>query len=338
LKDTKHIKPTINDIAKIANTSASTVSRALNNHPKINQKTKEKIWRIARELNYKTNTPAFIDVEKSKTICLMIPDIKNTFYISILESIQKYTIQNSYNLYIAYTNNTHEIEKQYVDSIVNLNIEGVIVILFDRDIDLDYFKQLDLHNIPNVFINKIYSKNKSYNIIPDVLHGAYKATNHFTAMNCKRISLFVNDINTAIDADLYEGFMQALNEEGITNEQSNIFEVNNSGKKYIDLVLNKLLLNKDFPEAILAADSKISQHIINWLSAHQLEVPRDTLLVSCDNVDESNNLISSIYFSGTKIGTIAIKQLFNEIEGGKKTIETKIIPAKFIIKRSSLKV
>jgi len=75
---------TVKDIADSINISASTVSRALNNHPKISQTTKEKVWAAAKKLGYQPNIPAYMNPENSKTICFLVPEIDNAFYIDTL--------------------------------------------------------------------------------------------------------------------------------------------------------------------------------------------------------------------------------------------------------------
>jgi len=63
-------KPTVQDIANEVSISASTVSRALNNHPKISQKTKELVWDASKKLGYQPNIPAYMDSDKAKPFVL----------------------------------------------------------------------------------------------------------------------------------------------------------------------------------------------------------------------------------------------------------------------------
>ena len=89
---------TVQDIAESINISASTVSRALNNHPKISQPTKEKVWKAAKKLGYQPNIPAYMNLDDTKTICFIVPEIKNTFYLDVINSIQEYATNKKYNL------------------------------------------------------------------------------------------------------------------------------------------------------------------------------------------------------------------------------------------------
>ncbi|MCB9138656.1 MAG: LacI family DNA-binding transcriptional regulator [Caldilineaceae bacterium] len=69
---------TIDDIARLAKVSKSTVSRALNNSPLIRQETKERIWAIAREHKFRINVPARnLSLRQSRTIAFVIPDMQS---------------------------------------------------------------------------------------------------------------------------------------------------------------------------------------------------------------------------------------------------------------------
>jgi LacI family transcriptional regulator len=84
LKNYNKKRPTVQEIADEISISASTVSRALNNHPKISQATKEKVWEAAKKLGYQPNIPAYMNSDKTKTICFMVPDLSTSFYRAAL--------------------------------------------------------------------------------------------------------------------------------------------------------------------------------------------------------------------------------------------------------------
>ena len=183
-KENKKTNITVQDIAESINISASTVSRALNNHPKISQVTKEKVWNAAKKLGYQPNIPAYMTRENTKTICFIVPDITNSFYLDAINSVQKFASNINYNLYIAHSNNSINIEKAYCSSMINLNVEGLIVALFDKSADISHLDEFLNSNTPIVLINKTYKTLNACNIIPDILHGTYKAVSHLISMGC----------------------------------------------------------------------------------------------------------------------------------------------------------
>src|SRR4030043_2376899 len=106
----------IKDIARVANVSHTTVSRALNNKSRIKNETKEKILAIAEELNYR---PDFIArslvMRRTKTLGLVITTIANPFYTELSQGIETTARSLGYNIILCSTNYDLSNEKQYVD-------------------------------------------------------------------------------------------------------------------------------------------------------------------------------------------------------------------------------
>ncbi|HBG15795.1 MAG TPA: LacI family transcriptional regulator, partial [Firmicutes bacterium] len=93
--------PTIKDVAKKAGVSYATVSRALNNHPEINEETKKRIIKIAMEMGYQPNAIAQGLVKKeTKTIGLIIPDITNPFFPEVARGIEDTAVEAGYTIFL----------------------------------------------------------------------------------------------------------------------------------------------------------------------------------------------------------------------------------------------
>jgi LacI family transcriptional regulator len=330
----------VKDIADSINISASTVSRALNNHSKISQSTKEKVWAAAKKMGYQPNIPAYMNPENSKTICFLVPEIDNAFYIETIESVQNFAKSNNYNLYIAYSNNSIELEKSFARSIIKLNIEGVIIGLFDNGAESDHLAALISHNIPTVFINNTDQNLKAVNISPDISHGSYLAVNHLITMGCKSISVLIDDRKSPYYSDIIEGYSSAISASDLALNEEMIYE-GGLVKENIYNYLDKLYEDSKFPDGIISPSNYTSKHVLSWLKKKNLKIPDDLLFVGFSN-DENNpdSIVSltTVQFSGSEIGEKAAKILFEQIDKSKVMNDTIIIPAKFIIKGSSLKI
>ncbi len=339
-ENNKKANITVKDIADSIDISASTVSRALNNHPKISQSTKEKVWAAAKKLGYQPNIPAYMNPENSKTICFLVPEIDNAFYIDAIERVQNFAKNNDYNLYIAYTNNSIELEKSYARSIIKLNIEGVIIGLFDKGAGSDHLSALINHNIPTVFINNTDQNLKAVNISPDISHGSYLAVNHLISMGCKSISILINDRKNPYYADIIDGYSSAISASDLTLNEEMIYE-GNLVKEKIYNYLDDLYENFKIPDGIISPNNYTSSHILSWLKKKNLKIPKDLLFVGFSNdknIPDADISLTTVQFSGSEIGEKAAERLFEQIEKSKVMDDTIVIPAKFIIKGSSLKI
>ncbi|MEN8120135.1 MAG: substrate-binding domain-containing protein [Bacteroidota bacterium] len=276
----------------------------------------------------------------TKTICFIVPEINNSYYLDAIDSIQKYTTDKNYNLYIAPTNNSQDIEKTYSRSIINLNIEGVIVALSDKNANIAHLQELLDHRTPTIFLNKTDHAINATQIIPDIFHGTYKAVNHLLYMGCKNIHIYTGDLSNPLYSEMVEGYQSAMSDSGIKFKEDQIISGSLSPDS-INFNFNKLHDKSKLPDGIISPNSATSMHITSWLRNNAYEIPKDVLLVSFEsdkyNLCVTQNL-STVEVSGSKTGKVAAEKLFKQIEDRKLIKETIIIPTKFIIKGSTMRL
>jgi len=156
-------------------------------------------------------------------------------------------------------------------------------------------------------------------------------------MKCNNIAVFAGDLNNPYYADIIDGYVDAMTEAGLNNAK-NIFSNTISEEKIYDR-LDKLLKQNKLPDAILSPSTTVANQIINWLNNNGLNAPKDLLIVRfSSDISNTASALSTVQFSGSEIGEKAASKLFRQIEKGKNIDETVIIPPKFIIKSSSLKL
>ena len=107
---------TIKDLAEKLNISVSTVSRALKDNPEISQQTRKTVQALAKELGYKPNPIAVaLKTHKSNTIGVVVPQIVNTFFATVVKKIEDVADKYGYNVLVASSNETFEKEKKNID-------------------------------------------------------------------------------------------------------------------------------------------------------------------------------------------------------------------------------
>ena len=120
-------RTTIKDIARIADVTPGTVSLALNHRPRISQQTREKILKIAEELNYQPNYLARgLRRKQSYSIGLIIPDIRDPFYPEMAKGIEEKADESGYSVILCNTNRKRKSEKHYIDMLRAKGIDGII--------------------------------------------------------------------------------------------------------------------------------------------------------------------------------------------------------------------
>ena len=176
---------TIKDIAKLANVSHTTVSRALNNSPYINEETKAKIKALAKELNYVPNYNAkSLVLLKSYVIGVFFSSISegtsDTFFHEIVKGVNK-VMDKEYNLVIRGIDNY-----EHSHPIDNKNFDGIIVVSQSKNDD-EFIKTIIEKNIPMVVINRDISVDGVINVLSNDTKGSYDAVQYLINNNHKKI-------------------------------------------------------------------------------------------------------------------------------------------------------
>ncbi|NME82832.1 LacI family DNA-binding transcriptional regulator [Clostridium sp. SM-530-WT-3G] len=276
---------TIKDIAKLANVSHTTVSRALNNSPYINEDTKNKIKALAKELNYVPNYNAkSLVLLKSYVIGLFFSSISegtsDTFFHEIVKGINK-VIDKEYNLVIRGID-------QYDDShpVDNKNFDGIIVVS-QRKEDDEFIKKIIEKNIPIVVINRVVDIDNIVNIVNDDTKGAYDAVNYFVRNNHKNIAYIQGNDGFESSAYRKKGYIKALEDNNIKVNEDYIM----TGKYTLDSGYDnmmKLLRLSEKPTAVFCANDDIAVGAIKAVSESGLNVPEDISVIGFDNSNFCN--------------------------------------------------
>lgn len=328
---------TIKDIAKLANVSHTTVSRALNNSPYINEETKSKIKALAKELNYVPNYSAkSLVLLKSYVIGVFFSSISegtsDAFFHEIVKGVNK-VMDKEYNLVIRGIDdykNSHPID--------NRNFDGIIIVSQSKNDD-KFIQTVLEKNIPTVVINRFIENEGVVNIIPNDTKGSYDAVIHFIENNHKKIAMIEG--NKEFESNKYRknGYLKALYDNSISiNEEFIISGRYNMQSGYENM--KKLLELKDRPTAVFCANDDIGVGAMKAILEEGLKVPDDISIIGFDDSNFCNyvtpqltsvrkdSLTMSQYGGTNLLNIINNKEIYKE----KLYIESKLVVRKSVKK------
>ena len=137
----KKRRVTIHDIARELNTTASTVSRALQDHPRISKTMKAAVWELAQKLNYQPNSIASsLRKGKGNTIGVIIPRIDRYFFSAVIGGIEDVAYEAGYNVMICQSYDSKERERAIVENLINGKVDGLLVSVAYETDDDSHFK------------------------------------------------------------------------------------------------------------------------------------------------------------------------------------------------------
>ncbi|EGL81475.1 transcriptional regulator, LacI family [Caldalkalibacillus thermarum TA2.A1] len=286
---------TIKDIARVAGVSYSTVSKALNNSPLVQEKTKQKILKIAEELGYQPNIAAKKLVSnKSKTIGVVWPTVNRVTLSTIVTKINEEIENASYSMILSINP---------LNSAVNMfkrfQVDGIVV--FD---DQELSDQHLEANIPIVFLGGTNGRFPSIDVCRR--DAFYNAVQYLHSLGHRHLA-FVGHLphRNNRQFEKYIGFTEALIHLGI-NPQPEMF-INTEGLYlYHGYEAMKKLLKSDYqPTAVVGGSYEITEGIIRAVKEAGLKIPDDISVIGYDNIPQMENLEVPVTAVGAPVDKIA---------------------------------
>lgn len=320
---------TLQDIAEATNISASTVSRALANHPKINQKTKEKVWKVAKKLGYLPNIPVYMQKQKNNIVVFLIDDLGKLENHQFILAAQESLLKKDFQPLIKFIPNGVPADK-FIDLMKDIDVVGAINLLNEKQSFADF-------HFPMVSINKSEAEFTKVHVLPDIYNGAYLCANHLLHQGAKKLILIVGDSESSIYNDMEEGFKAAFT---VNSESS--FEILRSdlNKETLKQVFENIIKEKISFDGIITCNNYVACQLHAFLHSKNIKVPDTVMLISFGNEPFVNLIspgISTIEYSAENMGRVAAEQLEEIINNEHVEHKFLIEPAKLIIRASSLK-
>lgn len=311
---------TIFDIARIAGVSGSTVSRALNDSPLVNQETKERILRIAQKLNYHPNVVARgLRTGTSRVIALITDDVTNLSMLSatFVRSIERTADANGFSTIICDFDKDGALERRYLDVLKSRMAEGIV--FFSSRLRRSSHEELRSLGIPLVYMHGYATDVQPSTVVPDNRQGGKIATEHLIQLGRTRIACIRGKTTFQSSVDRYEGYREALSQYGLTESRELVCGGDSWGKASGYQETIALLRLGTPPDAIVAQSDMIAAGAIDAAHDSGLSVPGDIAVVGFDNREFALYLrppLTTVALPLYRMGEIATELLVEEITNG----------------------
>lgn len=334
---------TIKDVAKKAGVATSTVSRTIQDHSSISEKTKKKVRLIMKELGYQPNLAARGLVnQNTRTIGIILPVsdgvvFQNPFFLEMIRGISKTCNEKKYMVAIA----SGTTEEELLESIQMMAKGGRadgFIILYSKKEDqvIDYLHQEKLNY---AIIGKPYQhENEILYVDNDNQLAGKDATNYMIGLNHQKIAYICNDMDEMVTAERLSGYQLALATANIAIDPAYVIAEDFKGIEYKQR-LAALFLAEEHPTAVVASDDIVAMSLSNLLKDVGLSVPNDVSIISFNNsifAEMTQPALTSIDVHIDYLSSQVVEKLVEFIEG-RQTIAMKVILPHKIIERDSCK-
>jgi LacI family transcriptional regulator len=312
---------TIKELALELNLSAATVSRALSDSYEISAATKQRVWDLAKKLNYEPNPSAStLRSHKTKTLAVIVPEIANNFFSQAINGIEEVLRQHGYHVLIYQTHENSETEAAFIKSLLSGRVDGVLISVSSETNNNDHFTELN-KNIPVVFFDRALENMEAVKITTNDYESAYIATEHLIECGCKKIGFLFALNNLSTGKNRLNGYIDALANNNIAYDETLVISCDKDESQNYSHI--KDLLAKNKPDGLISSIEELVLPCYAVCEELHINIPDDLKIVSFSNLKTApflNPSLTTITQPAFEIGITAATLILKLLN--KKQVDT----------------
>jgi LacI family transcriptional regulator len=327
---------TIHDVARAAEVSIGTASKALNGTGHLRQETREKVLTKARELGYRPNDLAqSLHRARSMTVGILTNDSFGRFSYPIVEALEQKLADQGIAVFMCNATDDPERERQHIDQLMRKRIDGLVVTARRAD------KRPPIDHVPGLPIVYVYSQADDENalcLIPDDEGGAVLAVEHLLSLGRRRIAHIAGPERFDAVRLRRSGYVRALTSAGITYDPAIYVNGPWSETWGRDAVAKLFDGPGPKPDALFCDNDQLARGATEALRERGISIPQDVAIVGFDNWEvmtlAARPQISSIDMNLSTLGREAGEALL-AIMSGRPMRGVRRLPCSLVIRESS---
>lgn len=310
-------KITIKDIARELDLSPATVSLVLNDKPhRLSPETRKAVLEKAKELNYRpNNTAVSLKTKKSHTIGMVLSDLTNAYFGELAKGADSCCVKNNYSLLLCSVNDQPRVTPQYLDSLIDKGVDGIIITSFkgnrpeDNNTLVSYIESYGIH-VASIGYHMQYGN--SINIYLDDKKGGYLATKHLIELGHKRIGCITGNLHDDVNgpaSQRFLGYQAALKEADLPYYPEYMVEADYTIEDGLEG--GRRLLSYGVT-AIVTPNDLCAYGIYKYAQLHNIRIPDELSVVGYDDIIYSDFFtpgLTTIRQPACEMGRLAAEKL-----------------------------
>jgi len=336
--------PTLEEVAKLAGVSRSTVSRVVNQHPNVRPEVRERVWEVIRQTGYQPHAAArSLATRRTRVIGLIIPQAVTTLFTDpyfpiLIRGIADACNAHNYHLMLSLFSRRRVQESRarqdllYQQVLRGRYLDGVVV--SSAPLDDPIFPRLLEDGVPFIIVGRYPHERANY-VDVDNVAGARMAVEHLLRLGHERVATITGPLNMFAAQDRLEGYRQALAARGIPVDEDLIAEgdfTEGGGRA----AMQRLLPRR--PTAVFAASDMMAVGAIKVLREAGLRVPEDVAVVGFDDIPLASMVeppLTTVRQPIEQTGGMAVELLVSLLENpGEETVHRVVLPTELVIRAS----
>jgi LacI family transcriptional regulator len=332
---------TVYDIAKEAGVSPATVSRVLTSNARVSEDKKKRVEEIIKKYDFEPNGFArSLSKQESKTIGMIVPDIRNPFYSTLFVNCEMEASRYGYNMILCNTINELSSEGGHLRNLSEKRVDAIIQVggsVDEIQPDTHYIELVNkfAKKIPTIIAGELECSN-AYRIIPEKSHGMRELLAFLIELGHKEIA-FIGGRDTVIPTvRKRETMREYLKEQELPIKREFIIDEEYSIEGGYKGMQKLFALGESLPTAIIAINESAAMGIIKALNERGLQVPEDISVVGYDNTYFSEFImpqLTCISYNLESYAEVIMETIINVINNTEKE-KLKYVQTNLVVRNS----
>ena len=276
----------LKDVAKKAKVSEATASLVLNRKKGVSAATRERVLSTVQALGYTPNNIARgLATRRTRSIGLVVTDIENPFFGSVTRFVDEFILARGCTLILSVSNDEPELEEKIISFFIGRRVEGVIIVpAISRRTNLSYFKDLDRHKIPYVFVTTYYPGVEADCVMTDLKKGSYQLARYLIGLGHRDVVFLASHDRTVPVSSLrIEGVQRAFTEAGIPVDGVRVVECDKANFS-CGYAMTRAALEERKPDAIIGVNDIVALGAERAVRDKGYSIPGDISVCGYDDV------------------------------------------------------
>jgi LacI family transcriptional regulator len=316
-----------------------TVSRVINDSPRVSADTRTRVEASIAKLGYVPNRLARgLTQRKTHAFGVIVPDVANPFFTLVVSGVEDVAWRAGYHVILCNTQGDLERERGYLEDMLSFQVEGVLIApVGDRS--RSHLRMLTRNHVPFVLIDRSVAGYEGDLVQGDSVGGARRLVDHLIGLGHTRIGMITETDEVSTARDRVEGYREALESAGIGFRPELVAESSAIDVRAAhDSTLRLLDLAKP-PTAIFAVNNIAVVGVAEAARERGLDIPGDLAVVCFDDIEHASRFhpfLTVMAQPAETFGTVATQLLLDRLSG--RVPERRrivVLPADFIVRESS---
>jgi len=331
----------LKQLARELNLSVSTVSRALRDSWEISTPTKQRVFDLAKKMNFQPNPYASsLRKHRSRTIAVVIPEVANNFFALAIKGIETVAREKGYHVLIYLTNEDVAEEVAITSSLQSGRVDGVILSLCGSTQDTRHLSELQQRNVPLVFFDRVCEGMTAPKVMTNDHESGFIATEHLIKAGCRRVAHLTISMSLSISNKRQQGYVDALRRYEQGEDPELVVHCGNDEEENFRRI-KALFESEHRPDGVFASVEKLAVQVYHVCRQLGLRIPEDVKVISFSNLVTASLLnpsMTTIAQPAYDMGKEAATILFRRLE--KKYIvvpeDRVMLPARLEVRESTM--